>query len=109
MMILMTGLMIYIIQNSINCSRMSHHKLRLKAGIPIMLKRNINQAASLCNGTRMRVTRLGKNSIQAIALNGSCQGKELLIKRMDMNPSENKLPFNMTRRQFPVINLSFLL
>ena len=53
-----------------------------------------------------------RNCIQAIALNKSCQGKEVLIHRMDMNPSENKLPFNMTRRQFPVIisfamNISF--
>ena len=62
-----------------------------------MLIRNIDQTASLCNGTRMKVTRLDKNCIQAIALNGSCQGKELLIHRMDMNPTENKLPFNMTK------------
>ena len=68
-----------------------------------MLIRNIDQAAGLYNETGMRVTRIDKNCIQAIALNGSFQGNEVLIHRIGMNPSENKLPFNMTRRQFTVI------
>ena len=66
---------------------MPYHKLRLKVEIPIMLIRNIDQAAGLCNETRMRITRLDKNCIQAIALNGICQGNEVLIHHMNMNPS----------------------
>ncbi|KAI9092507.1 hypothetical protein K1719_027635 [Acacia pycnantha] len=71
--------------------------------VPVMLIRNIDQAAGLCNGTRLQVTQLGKNVIRAKALNGISAGEDILIYRMDMNPSESKLPFNMTRRQFPII------
>ncbi|KAI9110454.1 hypothetical protein K1719_018614 [Acacia pycnantha] len=68
-----------------------------------MLIRNIDQAAGMCNGTRLQTSQLGKNVIKAKALNGTSIGEEILIHRMDMNPSETKLPFNMTRRQFPII------
>ncbi|KAI9121759.1 hypothetical protein K1719_007149 [Acacia pycnantha] len=61
--------------------------------------RNIDQAAGMCNGTRLQISQLGKNVIKAKALNGTIIGEEILIHRMDMNPSETKLPFNMTRRQ----------
>ncbi|KAI9121462.1 hypothetical protein K1719_008495 [Acacia pycnantha] len=84
-------------------SGIPHHKLVLKEGVPVMLIRNIDQAAGLCNGTRLQVTQLGKNVIRAKALNGISAGEDILIHRMDMNPSESKLPFNMTRRQFPII------
>ncbi|KAI9076345.1 hypothetical protein K1719_041708 [Acacia pycnantha] len=68
-----------------------------------MLIRNIDQAAGMCNGTRLQISQLGKNVIKAKALNGTSIGEEILIHRMDINPSETKLPFNMTRRQFPII------
>ncbi|KAI9127360.1 hypothetical protein K1719_001919 [Acacia pycnantha] len=57
----------------------------------------------MCNGTRLQISQLGKNVIKAKALNVTSIGEEILIHRMDMNPSETKLPFNMTRRQFPII------
>ncbi|XP_028777507.1 uncharacterized protein LOC114734111 [Neltuma alba] len=57
--------------NTINCSGMPMHKLTLKIGTPIMLLRNIDQASGLCNGTRLRVTQLGKSIIEAVTLNGS--------------------------------------
>ncbi|KAI9077916.1 hypothetical protein K1719_040045 [Acacia pycnantha] len=71
--------------------------------VPIMLLRNIDQAAGLCNGTRLQIKQLGKNVIKAKALNGTSIGEDILIHIMDMNPSEAKLPFTMTRRQFPII------
>ncbi|KAI9091985.1 hypothetical protein K1719_027920 [Acacia pycnantha] len=89
--------------NAIKCSGIPHHKLVLKVGVPVMLIRNIDQAAGMCNGTRLQISQLGKNVIKAKALNGTSIGEEILIHRMDMNPSETKLPFNMTRRQFPII------
>ncbi|KAI9072375.1 hypothetical protein K1719_045656 [Acacia pycnantha] len=87
--------------NAIKCSGIPHHKLVLKVGVPIMLLRNIDQAAGLCNGTRLQIKQLGKNVIKEKALNGTSIGEDILIHRMDMNPSEAKLPFTMTRRQFP--------
>ncbi|KAI9071006.1 hypothetical protein K1719_047023 [Acacia pycnantha] len=71
-----------------------------------MLLRNIDQSAGLCNGTRLRVTHLGKNVIEGLTLNGSDPNQKVLIHRMDMNPSDSSLPFRMKRRRFP-ITLSF--
>ncbi|KAI9084104.1 hypothetical protein K1719_033902 [Acacia pycnantha] len=60
--------------NAIKCSSFPHHKLVLKIGVPVMLIRNINQAAGLCNGTRLQITQLGKNVVKAKALNGTSAG-----------------------------------
>ncbi|KAI9126438.1 hypothetical protein K1719_002859 [Acacia pycnantha] len=57
-------------------------------GVPVMLIRNIDQAAGMCNGTRLQISQLGKNVIKAKALNGTSIGEEILIHRMDMNPSK---------------------
>ena len=92
--------------NTIICSGLPLHVLILKVGVPIMLLRNIDQAAGLCNGTRLRATHLGKNVIEGLTLNGSSPNQKVLIHRMDMNPSHSSLPFRMKRRQFP-ITLSF--
>ncbi|XP_054817030.1 uncharacterized protein LOC129316651 [Prosopis cineraria] len=92
--------------NTINSSGLPPHKLTLKIGAPVMLLRNVDQASGLCNGTRLRITKLGKCVIEAVTLNGSSPNQKVLIHRMDMNPSENRWPFRMQRRQFPII-LSF--
>ncbi|XP_028778054.1 uncharacterized protein LOC114734600 [Neltuma alba] len=92
--------------NTISCSGLPPHKLILKVGVPIMLLRNIDQSACLCNGTRMRISKLGKNVIEAIILSGSNPNQKVLLHRMDINPSESRWPFRMKRRQFP-ITLSF--
>ena len=42
--------------NSSKYTGIPNHKLRLKVGLPIMLLRNLNQSAGLCNGTRLLVT-----------------------------------------------------
>ncbi|KAK4596705.1 hypothetical protein RGQ29_014654 [Quercus rubra] len=42
--------------NSLKFPGIPNHKLRLKVGMPIMLLRNLNQSAGLCNGTRLLVT-----------------------------------------------------
>lgn len=46
--------------NDIKCSGIPNHRLRLKARVPVMLMRNIDQANGLCNGTRLQVNDLGK-------------------------------------------------
>ena len=92
--------------NSISCSGLPPHKLSLKVGVPIMLLRNIDQTQGICNGTHLIVSKLGINVIEAITLNGSKSNRKFLIHKMDMNPSETRLPFKMQRRQFPII-LSF--
>ena len=39
--------------NSLKFLGIPNHKLKLKVGLPIMLLRNLNQSAGLCNGTRL--------------------------------------------------------
>ena len=51
--------------NSLKFPGIPNHELRLKVGLPVMLLRNINQSAGLCNGTRMTITQLGNKYIEA--------------------------------------------
>ncbi|RYQ84852.1 hypothetical protein Ahy_B10g104344 [Arachis hypogaea] len=41
--------------NSINCSELPTHQLKLKVGVPVMLLRNIDQSKGFCNGTRLQL------------------------------------------------------
>ncbi|XP_057419198.1 uncharacterized protein LOC130713450 [Lotus japonicus] len=88
--------------NNIKCSGIPNHKLSLKVGVPVMLLRNIDQAGGLCNGTRMIVKALGKNVIVANVVSGKQLGKDVLISRMDLVPTDSGLPFKFVRRQFPI-------
>ncbi|XP_062232866.1 uncharacterized protein LOC133930218 [Phragmites australis] len=78
------------------------HELKLKVGLPVMLLRNINQYARLCNGTRMTITQLGKNSIEAQIITGTHVGNKVTIPRIIMSPSDTKWPFKLKRRQYPL-------
>ncbi|KAK9706387.1 hypothetical protein RND81_07G121000 [Saponaria officinalis] len=54
--------------NTIRCSGLPNHVLRLKVGATVMLLRNIDQFSSLCNRTRLVVTNLGSRVIRAIVI-----------------------------------------
>ncbi|XP_071728100.1 ATP-dependent DNA helicase PIF1-like [Rutidosis leptorrhynchoides] len=88
--------------NNLKFSVIPNHKLVLKVGVPIMLLRNIDQPNGLCNGTRLRVTKLEKSLITAKVITGTNIGFETLIPRMKLSPSDNTLPFKITRKQFSV-------
>ncbi|XP_057453011.1 uncharacterized protein LOC130744867, partial [Lotus japonicus] len=89
--------------NDYKCSGIPNHQIKLKLGVPIMLIRNIDQAAGLCNGTRMIVNALTKYIIVATVLNGNTMGETTFIPRMSLTPSNSDIPFKFQRRQFPVI------
>ena len=83
-------------------SGMPPHELRLKVGVPIMLLRNLNAALGLANGTRLMVQHLLPNCIQATIATGRQQGTSVLLPRLTIQPSDSRLPFTLTRRQFPI-------
>ncbi|KAF7815403.1 uncharacterized protein G2W53_029372 [Senna tora] len=95
--------------NSISPSGIPPHVLRLKKGVPIMLLRNIDPKAGLCNRTRLICRDFLPNVIDAEILTGQMKGDRVFIPRIPLKPTESAhLPFQMTRRQFPV-RLSFAL
>ncbi|XP_075636671.1 uncharacterized protein LOC142608899 [Castanea sativa] len=95
--------------NSISPGGLPPHILRLKKGAPIMLLRNIDPKAGLCNGTRLICHGCFNNVIDAEILIGQYAGTRVFLPRIPLKTTENvHLPFVMIRRQFPV-RLSFAL
>ncbi|XP_057419001.1 uncharacterized protein LOC130713231 [Lotus japonicus] len=92
--------------NDIQCSGIPNHRIVLKVGVSIMLLRNLDHAAGLCNGTRMMVTHLTQYIIVATLLSGTKSGQKVYIARQSLTPSDPSIPFKFQRRQFP-ITLSF--
>ncbi|XP_057451917.1 uncharacterized protein LOC130743706 [Lotus japonicus] len=88
--------------NDVKCYGIPNHRILLKEGVPIMLIRNIDQVAGLCNGTRMIVNALTKYIIVATVLIGTNSGETAFVPRMSLIPSESSLPFKFQRRQFPI-------
>jgi len=88
--------------NSLKFPGIPNHKLRLKVGIPIMLLRNLNQSAGLCNGTRLLVTQLSKWFLEGKIISGTHVGDKVFIPRIVLSLSDSKLLFILKRRQFPI-------
>ncbi|XP_035838299.1 uncharacterized protein LOC118485895 [Helianthus annuus] len=83
-------------------SGMPNHKLVLKVGVPIMLLRNLDQKNGLCNGTRLQVVKLGDRIIEAKVISGNNIGTRTFIPRINLSPSDKRIPFKLQRRQFPI-------
>ncbi|KAK9705328.1 hypothetical protein RND81_07G048700 [Saponaria officinalis] len=91
------------ILNSIRCSGIPNHELRLKIGVPVMLLRNLDQSAGLCNGTRLVITKLGDHIVEAKIISGSNIGNKVFIPRMILTPSDTtRLHVKLRRKQFPI-------
>lgn len=89
--------------NTIKTSDLPNHKFTLKIGTPVMLLKDLDLFEGFCNGTRLIVTRLGRFVLQAKSISGNNIGELILIPRLDMSPSQSKLPFKLVRRQFPIV------
>ncbi|XP_033508174.2 uncharacterized protein [Nicotiana tomentosiformis] len=89
--------------NTIKCSGVPNHPLTLKVGIPVMLLRNIDQSAGLCNGTRLIITKLGNQVIEAKVLSGQMAGQKVFILKMTLTISDARIPFKFQRRQFSIV------
>ncbi|KAK7312898.1 hypothetical protein VNO77_37136 [Canavalia gladiata] len=92
--------------NTINCSGLPNHEIKLKVGAPIILLRNIDHTAGMCNGSRMVITRMGNYILQAKVISGNNVGQHIFIPRLSLTPSDHRIPFKFQRRQFPIA-LSF--
>ncbi|KAK1371084.1 ATP-dependent DNA helicase [Heracleum sosnowskyi] len=88
--------------NSINIPGIPPHELKLKVGVAVMLMRNLNQTLGLCNGTRMMITKCLKICVQCEVICGAFVGTRHFIPRMELCPTETKLPFKLIRKQMPL-------
>nr|GEU77537.1 hypothetical protein [Tanacetum cinerariifolium] len=88
--------------NGLKLSGIPNHILALKVGAPVMLLRNIDQTTGLCNGTRLRILKLGEHLIESQIMTGSNVGHTTIIPRLKLSPSDKRLPLKINRRQFSV-------
>jgi ATP-dependent exoDNAse (exonuclease V) alpha subunit len=88
--------------NTLTTNNFPAHRLKLKVGVPIMLLRNLNQTIGLCNGTRLIVTNLGDNVIEATIITGTHIGETTYIPRINLTTCGCRWPFTLCRRQFPI-------
>ena len=88
--------------NSITTSGIPPHSLELKLGMPLVMTRNLDPDAGLCNGTKLFVTRLLEWSIGVKRMDQGHAGEEHIIPRIHLCTQENEYPFILCRRQFPV-------
>ncbi|XP_022041801.2 ATP-dependent DNA helicase pif1-like [Helianthus annuus] len=88
--------------NLLHFSELPPHQLELKVNTPVMLIRNINQTAGLCNGTRLIITQLLPRVIEAHIVTGTAIGHRVYIPRISLTHTDNELPFTFKRKQFPI-------
>ncbi|KAF3653607.1 CHD3-type chromatin-remodeling factor PICKLE [Capsicum annuum] len=89
--------------NSIKCSGIPNYSITLKVGVLVMLLRNIDQSAGLCNYTILTIIRLKNRVTKVKVLSGKESGNKVFIPRMSLTPSDSRIPFKFQRRQFSVI------
>ncbi|OWZ05401.1 Helitron helicase [Phytophthora megakarya] len=82
--------------NSLNFSGILPHKIVLMVGIPIIMIRNLNSDAGLCNGTRLRVVSPRDRSVEAIVISGSAKRNTVLISRIIFYTEDDD-------KEFPVV------
>ncbi|XP_065317325.1 uncharacterized protein LOC135925777 [Gordionus sp. m RMFG-2023] len=63
----------------------------------------MNPSRGLCNGTRLLIKNLHDNFIDSEILSGTHNGHRVFMPRIDLSPSDSRLPFILKRRQFPII------
>ena len=88
--------------HSLSVPGLPPHVLNLKVGAPIMLLRTIDIHCGLCNGTRLIVQSIQLHCITAKIITGPGKDNIAIIPRINLTPSNTRLPFTFSRRQFPV-------
>eukprot|EP00112_Aurelia_sp_Birch-Aquarium-sp1_P020718 Seg540.7 transcript_id=Seg540.7/GoldUCD/mRNA.D3Y31 product="ATP-dependent DNA helicase PIF1" protein_id=Seg540.7/GoldUCD/D3Y31 len=88
--------------NSMTPSGMPLHKLDLKVGATVILLRNLNPKKGLCNGTRLIIRDMQRHVLAAEIIANQYQGQYALIPRITLAPQDENMPFQLSRRQFPI-------
>jgi ATP-dependent DNA helicase PIF1 len=70
--------------------------------MPILLLRNIAPTDGMCNGTRLICRRLFPRIIEAEIAIGQHQKQIVYIPRLPLIPSDDSIPFDFRRVQFPI-------
>ena len=85
---------------------LSPHEIKLKVNAIVMLIRNLSIIDGLCNGTRLKVTKLFKYNIEAEIITGENKGNKVFIPRITLNTCEpSSLPFILYRKRFPNLSI----
>jgi ATP-dependent DNA helicase PIF1 len=87
--------------NSLSVNGMAPHELHLKKGMVVMVLRNL-RTEGLANGSRVIITNLLDNVVQAEVASGQSKGQIVYLHRIDMSSADSTLPFKFIRRQFPI-------
>ena len=88
--------------NRCNASGLPVHALKLKVGVPVMVLRNLAPLKGVCNGTRLRVDKIGRYVLTTTILTGPRKNTKFLVPRITLTTKPNKYAFQMKRKQFPV-------
>jgi hypothetical protein len=101
--------------HSLTPSGMPPHRLQLKVGAVVMLLRNMSVSRRLCNGTRLIVRAMHPHLLECepllnvvdasvFAVHGSppAPTPRVLLPRIQLISGEERMPFQLSRRQFPV-------
>ena len=68
-----------------------------------MLLQNLSIGSGLCNGTRMIVRDMNVNVLKVEVITGVLRGSVHLLLRVSLDTSSDvSIPFNLSRRQFPI-------
>ena len=78
------------------------HSLKLKKGAIVMLLRNMDLKKGHCNGTRLVITKLHRYSVECRHLDPNRSSEPFLIPRISLTANDVRMPFQLTRRQFPL-------
>nr|KYP52931.1 hypothetical protein KK1_025132 [Cajanus cajan] len=82
--------------NTINVFILLNLMLKLTIEVTVMLLRNIDQSPSLCNNTRLILSKIGKYVLEGNVIVDSKFGMKIYISKLSSTPSN----FKFQRRQF---------